>query len=102
MPKVTLQTRSPQTEENQVAISYLKEFGITFGRAIRASFCLRNQQGKIKRRSKTLRTSIAAEIEKRYGVSNSEAKNSALRGIAAYDSQAALVDIYLAKLLPKL
>jgi IS605 OrfB family transposase len=95
MPKVTLQTRSPQTEENQVAISYLKEFGITFGRAIRASFCLRNQQGKIKRRSKTLRTSIAAEIEKRYGVSNSEAKNAALRGIAAYDSQAALVDIYM-------
>jgi IS605 OrfB family transposase len=93
--KVTLQTHSPQNEENQVAIDYLKEFAITFGSAIRTSFCLRNRQGKTKRRSKTLRTSIATEVEKRYGLSNSEAKNASLKGIAAYDSQAALSDIYI-------
>ncbi len=95
MPKVTIQTRSPQAEGNQVAISYLKEFGITFGRAIRTSFCIRNRQGKTNTNNKNLRTSIAAEIEKKYGVSNSEAKNASLRGIAAYDSQVALVGIYL-------
>ncbi len=93
MPKVTIQTRSPQTEENQVAISYLKEFGVTFGRAIRTSFCIRNRQGKTNASNKSLRTSIATEIENKYGLSNSEAKNASLRGIAAYDSQAALVSI---------
>lgn len=95
MPKVTIQTRSPQTEKNQVAISYLKELGFTFGRAIRTSFCIRNQQGKTKTNSKLLRTAIAADIEKQLDLSNSEAKNAALRGIAAYDSQAALVDLYI-------
>jgi hypothetical protein len=61
MPKVTIQTRSPQAEENQVAISYLKEFGITFGRAIRTSFYIRNRQGKTDTNNKNLRTSIAAD-----------------------------------------
>jgi hypothetical protein len=61
MPKVTIQTRSPQAEGNQVAISYLKEFGITFGRAIRTSFYIRNRQGKTDTNNKNLRTSIAAD-----------------------------------------
>jgi IS605 OrfB family transposase len=95
MPKVTIQTRSPQIEENEVAINYLNEFGVTFGRAIRTSFCLRNRLGKTKESSKSLRTSIANELETRYGLSNTEAKNASLRGLAAYDSQAALVDIYI-------
>ena len=95
MPKVTIQTRSPQLEENQVANNYLKEFGITFGSAIRTSFCLRNRQGKTKESSKSLRTSIACEIETRYGLSNSEAKNASLRGIAAYDSQTSLIGLYI-------
>jgi IS605 OrfB family transposase len=95
MPKVTIQTRSPQTKENQVAINYLKEFSVTFGRAIRTSFCVRNRQGKINTSNKSLRTLIATDIENKYGLSNSEAKNASLRGIAAYDSQAARVSIYL-------
>ncbi len=95
VPKVTIQTHSPQNEENQVAIDYLKEFAVTFGSAIRTSFCIRNRQGKTGQSSKTLRTSIAAEVEKRYGLSNSEAKNASLRGMATYDSQAALVDTYI-------
>ena len=95
MTKVTIQTRCSQSESNQAAISYLKEFGVTFGRAIRTSFCLRNQIGKIQERNKTLRTSIASQVETRYGLSNTEAKNASLRGIAVYDSQAALTDIYI-------
>lgn len=95
MPKVTIQTRSPKTGENQAAISYLKEFGVVFGSAIRCSFSASNKLGKTKDSSKTLRTSIAALIETRYGLSNSEAKNAALRGIAAYDAQSALVDTYI-------
>lgn len=95
MSKVTIQTRSPQLEENQVAISYLREFGVTFSRAIRTSFCLRNQLGKTKESNKSLRTSIACVVETRYGLSNSSAKNASLRGIAAYDSQAALVELYI-------
>jgi IS605 OrfB family transposase len=95
MSKVTLQTHALQVEENQVAIDYLKEFAVVFDSAIRTSFCSRNRQGKTTDNNKTLRTSIAAEVEKRYGLSNSEAKNASLRGITAYDSQAALVDIYI-------
>jgi IS605 OrfB family transposase len=97
MAKVTIQTQSSQAKENQVAISYLKEFAVVFGRASRTSFGIRNRQGKTNDSSKALRTSIATEIETRYGLSNSEAKNASLKGIAAYDSQAALVDIYIAE-----
>jgi N-acetylmuramoyl-L-alanine amidase len=95
MSKVTIQTHSPQSEENQLAISYLREFAVTFGSAIGTSFCLRNRQGKTNTSSKILRTSISPEIEKRYGLSNSEAKNASLKGIAVYDSQAALVELYI-------
>jgi IS605 OrfB family transposase len=97
MPKVTIQTCSFKSEKNQIALSYLKEFGVTFCRAIHTSFCIRNRQGKTDISNEVIRTSIATELETRYGLSNSEAKNACKRGIAAYDSQAALVDIYIAE-----
>jgi IS605 OrfB family transposase len=95
MSKVTIQTLIPSREDNQKALAYLKEFAVIFGRAIRSSFAIRNRLGRTKTKDKILRSEIASQIQSRFGLSNSEAKNAALRGIAAYASQAALVDIYI-------
>lgn len=95
MSKVTVQTLTPQLKENEAAISYLREFAETFGAAIRGAFNQRNKLGKTKENQKNLKSSIAQELEKRFCISNTEAKNAALRGIAAYDSQAELVNMYV-------
>jgi len=95
VPKVTIQTHITQSEENKVAVNYLQEFGVTFGRATRTSFCIRNRLGRTKESSKNLRTLIASTTETRYNLSNTEAKNASLLGIAVYDSQVSLVGIYI-------
>jgi IS605 OrfB family transposase len=102
MSKVTIQTRIPEREDNQLALAYLKEFAVIFGRAIRTCFAIRNRLGHTKTRDKILRSRVASQIQIAFALSNTEAKNAALRGIAAYDSQAALVDIYIEQAYEKI
>jgi IS605 OrfB family transposase len=95
MSEITIQTVIPATNENQIGIDYITEFGVIFGRCIRTAFNIRNNQGKVETIRQQLKTDIAKELERKYGVSNTEARCAAVLGLANYDSQASLIDTYI-------
>ncbi|WP_243147061.1 PspA/IM30 family protein [Scytonema sp. UIC 10036] len=83
------------TNQNKPALDYLEDYGILFGQATRTAFVLRNRIGKTTTKESELEKTICKELEKRFGISNSEAKNAYNKATAAYSSQAELVDLYI-------
>ncbi|MBR8839706.1 MAG: IS200/IS605 family accessory protein TnpB-related protein [Stigonema ocellatum SAG 48.90 = DSM 106950] len=95
---VTIQTLAPDTEkmpENKQALDYLDEYGEIFGQAIRKGYSERNKIGKTDKKARELESFICKQLEEKYGLSSTEARNAYNKASAAYKSQAELVDIYL-------
>ncbi|KYC43847.1 hypothetical protein WA1_01445 [Scytonema hofmannii PCC 7110] len=95
LPKVTIQTIVPELEANIKGLEYLDEYNAVFGQAIRKGFSLRNQIGKTTLKESSLEKLICKELETRFGLSNSEAKNAYNKAEGVYSSQAELVDTYI-------
>ena len=95
MSVVTIQTTATNTIQNKTALDYLSEYGVIFGQATRTAFSLRNRIGKTQLKEAELEKSICKELEKRFGISNSEAKNAYNKADALYKSQSELVDLYI-------
>ncbi|KYC42212.1 hypothetical protein WA1_19710 [Scytonema hofmannii PCC 7110] len=95
MSVVTIQTTAFNTNQNRTALDYLEEYGIIFGQATRTAFALRNRIGKTTTKESGLEKTICKELEKRFGISNSEAKNAYNKAASTYSSQVELVDLYI-------
>ena len=95
MSVITIQTIGSSTTQNQTALDYLQEYGVVFGQATRTAFSLRNRIGKTETKESELEKTICKELEKRFGLSNSEAKNVYNKASATYSSQTELVDLYI-------
>ncbi|MUG93982.1 IS200/IS605 family element transposase accessory protein TnpB [Scytonema sp. UIC 10036] len=95
MSVVTIQTTATNNIQNKTALDYLEEYGVIFGQATRLAFSLRNRIGKTQSKESELEKTICKELEKRFGISNSEAKNAYNKASATYSSQAELVDLYI-------
>ena len=95
MSVVTIQTTATNTIQNKTALDYLEEYGAIFGQATRTAFSLRNRIGKTQIKESELEKSICKELEKRFGISNSEAKNAYNKADSSYKSQSELVDLYI-------
>ena len=95
MSVVTIQTTANKDAKNKTGLDYLEEYGVIFGQAARTAFSLRNRIGKTKTTDIELEKTICKELEKRFGISNSEAKNAYNKADATYKSQSELVDVYI-------
>jgi IS605 OrfB family transposase len=95
LPKVTIQTIVPELEANIKGLEYLQEYNAVFGQAIRKGFSLRNQIGQTTLKESSLEKLICKELEARFWLSNSEAKNAYNKADAVYSSQAELVNRYI-------
>jgi IS605 OrfB family transposase len=95
LPIITIQTLAPDSGENKIALDYLQEYAVVFGQATRTAFSLRNRIGKTKTKESELEKQICKELETRFGLSNSEAKNVYNKASAAYASQVELVELYI-------
>ena len=95
MSLVTIQTTATNSIQNKTALDYLSEYEVIFGQATRTAFSLRNRIGKTQLKESELEKSICKEVEKRFGISNSEAKNAYNKADALYKSQSELVDLYI-------
>ncbi len=95
MSVITIQTMANSTIKNKLAFDYLSEYGDVFGQAIRTAFSLRNRIGKTQIKELELEKTICKELEKRFVMSNSEAKNAYNKASASYASQVKLVDLYI-------
>ncbi|MBO3463387.1 IS200/IS605 family accessory protein TnpB-related protein [Aetokthonos hydrillicola Thurmond2011] len=95
MSIVTIQTVVKSSPENEIGLDYLEEYGKVFGQATRTAFSIRNRIGKTDKKAFELEKLICKELETRYGLSNTEAKNAYNKASAVYDSQLELVDLYI-------
>ncbi|KYC35314.1 hypothetical protein WA1_09200 [Scytonema hofmannii PCC 7110] len=95
MSIVTIQTTAAKNIQNQTALDYLEEYGVIFGQAVRTAFALRNRIGKTHSLESELEKLICKELERRFGLSNTEAKNAYNKAVATYSSQSELVDLYI-------
>ncbi|GAA6621376.1 IS200/IS605 family accessory protein TnpB-related protein [Scytonema sp. NUACC26] len=95
MSVITIQTTAIKNNQNQKALDYLEEYGVIFGQAIRTAFALRNRIGKTQTTESEIEKLICKELEKRFGLSNTEAKNAYNKADATYSSQSELVDLYI-------
>ena len=95
MSVIIIQTIAISTVQNKAALLYLEEYGLVFGQATRTAFSLRNRIGKTETKESELEKTICKELEKRFGMSNSEAKNVYNKASATYTSQAELVNLYI-------
>ncbi len=98
MSVVTIQSlagNSQKTPENKNALEYLEEYGAIFGQAIRKGYSERNKIGKTDKKSRELESFICKQLEEKYKLSASEARNAYNKSSAAYDSQSELVDLYI-------
>ena len=95
MSVITIQTTAISTIQNSSSLDYLDEYGVVFGQATRTPFSLRNRIGKTETKESELEKTICKELEKRFGMSNSEAKNVYNKASATYASQLELVDLYI-------
>lgn len=93
---MAVQTSIFKTKENQIALSFLEEYVVIFGSAIRTGFSIRNRlgadTGKTKRQ---LESEISKQLETRYGLSSTDARNAYSKAEATYASQVELVDLYI-------
>ncbi len=95
---VTIQTLAGNAQkmpENKNALDFLEEYGIIFGQAIRKGYSERNKIGKTDKKARELECFICKQLEEKYKLSASEARNAYNKSSAAYDSQAELVDLYI-------
>ncbi len=77
-------------------MSFLSEYAVIFGSAIRTGFSIRNKLGANTDKTKRqLESDIAKQLEFRYGLSSTDARNAYSKAEAAYASQAELVDLYI-------
>ncbi|MEC4818215.1 MAG: IS200/IS605 family accessory protein TnpB-related protein [Scytonema sp. PMC 1069.18] len=95
MSIVTIQTTAIYNNQNQTALDYLEEYGVIFGQATRTAFALRNRIGKTKTKESEIEKLVCKELESRFGLSNTEAKNAYNKAKAVYSSQSELVDLYI-------
>ncbi|MUG91409.1 IS200/IS605 family element transposase accessory protein TnpB [Scytonema sp. UIC 10036] len=95
MSIITIQTLATDSNDNKIALDYLQDYAVIFGQATRTAFSKRNRIGKTKTKESELEKQICKELETRFGLSNSEAKNVYNKASAAYASQAELVDLYI-------
>ncbi len=102
MSVITIQTMASSNTQNKVALSYLEEYGDIFRQATRTAFSLRNRIGKTQLKESELEKNICSLLEKRFGMSNSEAKNVYNKASATYASQSELVDLYIEENLERI
>lgn len=96
MSKVTIQTSIFNNSDNIDAISFLEDYGVIFGSAIRTGFSIRNKVGASPDKTKRqLQSYISKQLEFRYGLSSTDARNAYSKAEAAYASQVELVDLYI-------
>lgn len=95
MSIVTIQTQINKSDENKIGLDYLQEYGELFGRATRTAFTMRNRIGKTDTKDSEIEKFICKELESKFGLSNSEAKNVYNKASAVYSSQSELVDLYI-------
>ena len=95
MSIVTIQTIANKSEANTKALDYLQDYAEIFGQATRTAFSVRNRIGITKLKESELEKNICKELEARFKLSNSEARNAYNKAFAAYTSQAELTDIYI-------
>ena len=98
MSVVTIQTLAGNAQkmpENKQALDYLEEYGAIFGQAIRQGYSERNKIGLTDRKARELESLVCKQLEEKYKLSASEARNAYNKSSATYDSQAELVDLYI-------
>ncbi len=96
MSKVTIQTSIFNNQDNVAALSFLEEYGAIFGSAIRTGFSIRNKLGADTNKTKRqLESDISKQLEFRYGLSSTDARNAYSKAEAAYTSQVELVNLYI-------
>ncbi|MEC4887332.1 MAG: hypothetical protein SAL70_39385, partial [Scytonema sp. PMC 1070.18] len=85
-----------RTENNLITIDFLNEYAAIFGSAIRTGFSIRNHIGANTNKTKRqLESEIYKQLEFRYGLSSTEARNAYSKAEATYTSQVELVEIYI-------
>ena len=95
---VTIQSLAGNAQkipENKKALEYLEEYGAIFGQAIRKAYSERNKIGKTDKKAGELESFICKQLEEKYKLSASEARNAYNKAFAVYKSQAELVDLYI-------
>lgn len=102
MPKITLQTK-PRANDS-VAHSYLREYCKIFGQALRTAFSEINKRGKLENKKELtgLQKEVCKILEQRFGILNAEAKNAFDQALAVYESQSALIPMYIEENLERI
>ncbi len=96
MSKVTIQTSIFNNQDNVAALSFLSEYAVIFGSAVRTGFSIRNKLGSDTDKTKRqLESYISKQLEFRYGLSSTDARNAYSKAEAAYTSQVELVNKYI-------
>ncbi len=95
MSKVTIQTSILKNQENVAAVDFLEEYGVIFGSAIRTGFSIRNKLGATDKTKRQLESEISKQLEFRYGLSSTDARNAYSKAEATYASQIELVNLYI-------
>jgi IS605 OrfB family transposase len=96
LSKVTIQTSILKNEDNVAALSFLEEYGVIFGSAIRTGFSIRNKLGADTNKTKRqLESEISKQLEFKYGLSSTDARNAYSKAEATYASFLELVNLYI-------
>jgi IS605 OrfB family transposase len=96
LSKVTIQTSIFNNQDNVASLSFLSEYAVIFGSAIRTGFSIRNKLGADTNKTKRqLESDISKQLELKYGLSSTDARNAYSKAEATYDSQVELVNLYI-------
>ena len=95
MSKVAIQTSILRLDDNKAALEFLEEYGAIFGAVIRTGFSIRNKIGKTKQTKRQLESEISKQLEIRFGLSSTDARNAYSKAEAVYSSQIELVELYI-------
>lgn len=95
MSKVAIQTSILRLDDNKAALEFLEEYGAIFGAVIRTGFSIRNKIGKTKQTKRQLESEISKQLEIRFGLSSTDARNAYSKAEAVYSSQIELVALYI-------
>jgi IS605 OrfB family transposase len=96
LSKVTIQTSIFRNQDNVAALCFLEEYAVIFGSAIRTGFSIRNKLGADTNKTKRqLESDISKQLELKYGLSSTDARNAYSKAEAIYASQVELVNLYI-------
>jgi IS605 OrfB family transposase len=96
LSKVTIQTSILKNQDNVAGLCFLEEYAVIFGSAIRTSFSIRNKLGADTNKTKRqLESDISKQLELKYGLSSTDARNAYSKAEATYASQVELVNLYI-------